>query len=160
MGTTEIIAAPGTPQIIVSREFDGPRELLYRAYTDPALLVQWLGPRSLTMTVERQELRDGGAWRYVHRDAEGGEYGFRGFYHGTPSPDGIVRTSEYEGTPGRVSLETATFEERAGRTLVRLNSVFQSVEDRDGMVESGMEEGVHDGMARLDELVARLAPAR
>lgn len=158
MGTTEIIAAPGIPQIIVTREFDGPRELLYRAYTDPALLVQWLGPRSLTMTVERQELRDGGAWRYVHRDDQGGEFGFHGFYHGTPSPDGVVRTFEYEGTPGRVSLETVTFEERDGRTVVRLNSLFQSVEDRDGMVESGMDEGVDDGMARLDELVARLAP--
>ena len=99
-----------------------------------------------------------GSWRYIHRDADGNEFAFYGVFHGTPSPDGIVRTFEFEGTPGHVSLETATFEERGGRTLLRMNSVFQSVEDRDGMVQSGMEKGVNDSMERLDELVARLAP--
>lgn len=160
MGTTEIIAEPGTHQIVVTREFDAPRDLLFRAYTDPELLVQWLGPRSLTMTVDRYELRDGGVWRFLHHDADGTAYGFHGIFHGTPSVDGVVRTFEFEGWPGRVSLETATFEEDDGRTLVRLNSVFQSVEDRDGMVQGGMEEGVNDGMERLDELIARLTPVR
>ncbi len=110
------------------------------------------------MTVDHLDVRHGGTWRYTSRDADGNDYGFHGVFHGTPSPDGIVQTFEFEGAPGHVSLETATFEDHGGRTLLRLNSVFQSVEDRDGMVQSGMEEGVNDSMERLDELVARLAP--
>ena len=160
MTKTQIIAAPGVPQIVITREFAAPRELLFRAHTDPELLVRWLGPRTLTMTVERHDPRDGGTWRYLHRDAEGNEYGFHGVFHGTPSPDGIVRTFEFEGAPGHVSLETATFEEHDGRTLVRTNAVYQSVEDRDAMIRSGMEEGVNDSMERLEELLARLAPVR
>jgi uncharacterized protein YndB with AHSA1/START domain len=158
MGTTQIIAESGVPQIVITREFDAPRELLFRAFTDPELLVQWLGPRNLTMTIDRHDIQHGGAWRFTHRDADGNEYGFRGVVHGTPSVDGIVRTFEYEGAPGHVSLETATFEEHDGKTLLRTNSVFQSVEDRDAMIQSGMEEGVNDSMERLEELIARLAP--
>ena len=160
MTTTEIIAVPGIPQILITREFAASREFLFRAYTDPELLVQWLGPRRLTMTVHRLEPRDGGSWRYTHRDVDGTEYGFHGVFHGTPSPDGIVQTFEYEGWPGHVSLETLTFEERGDRTLMRQNAVYQSVEDRDAMIQSGMESGVNDSMERLDELIARLAPAR
>ncbi len=158
MAKTQIIAEPGVPQIIITREFDAPRQLLFRAHTDPELLVQWMGPRTLTLTIDRLDARDGGTWRFIHRDADGNEYAFHGVFHGTPSPDGIVRTFEFEGMPGRVSLETLTFEERGGRTLLRANAVFQSVEDRDGHVQSGMEEGVNDSMERLDELVARLSP--
>jgi len=158
---TRISAEPGLPQIVITREFDAPRELVYRAYTDPELLVQWLGPRRLTMTIERYDVRDGGVWRYTHRDADGAEYGFHGVFHGTPSPeDGIVQTFEFEGAPGHVSLETLTFEERGGKTLVRTNDVFQSIEDRDAAIQSGMETGVNEGYERLDELLARLAPAR
>lgn len=159
MGTTRIIAEPGVPQIVITRVFAAPRELLYRAYTDPTLLGQWLGPRRLTMTVDRYDVRDGGTWRYVSRDIDGAEYGFRGLFHGTPSVDaGIVQTFEYEGWPGKVSLQTLTFEEEGGRTLVRMNSVFQSVADRDEMVASGMEVGVNEGMDRLDDLFTNLTP--
>ena len=158
MAETQIIAEPGVPQIVITREFDAPRELLFRAYTDPALLVQWLGPRRLSMTIDRLDNHDGGTWRFIHRDADGNEFGFHGVHHGTPSPNGVIRTFEFEGMPGHVSLETLTFEERGSRTLVRTNAVFQSVEDRDGALQSGMEEGLNDLMERLDELVARLAP--
>ncbi|HEX6796872.1 MAG TPA: SRPBCC family protein [Ktedonobacterales bacterium] len=155
---TQITAEPGVPQIVITREFAASRALLYRAHTDPELLVQWLGPRRMAMTLDRFDLRDGGTWRYTHRDGEGNEYGFHGVFHGTPSPEaGIVQTFEFEGAPGHVSLETLTFEERGGKTLVRVNDVFQSVEDRDAMVESGMEDGVNEGYERLDELLARLA---
>lgn len=161
MATTQIIAEPGTLQIETLREFNAPRELLFRAYTEPDLLVQWLGPRGLTMDIDYYDLRDGGAWRFIHRDADGNEYGFRGVFHGAPSLDnGAVRTFEFEGMPGHVSLETLTFEERGSKTLVRTNSVFQSVADRDGMVQSGMESGVNEGYERLDELIASLATAR
>ncbi|MGH2559837.1 MAG: SRPBCC family protein [Thermomicrobiales bacterium] len=158
MAKTRIIAEPGVPQIVITREFAAPRELLFRAYTDPALLVQWLGPRRLTTTVDRYDVRDGGRWRYVSRDTDGTEYGFHGLFHGTPSVEGIVQTFEFEGTPGKVSLETLTFEEQNGQTLVRINAVYQSVADRDEMVASGMEEGINEGMDRLDELFTNLTP--
>ncbi|HLE78890.1 MAG TPA: SRPBCC family protein [Candidatus Limnocylindrales bacterium] len=157
MTTTTITAEPGVPYIEMTREFDAPRDLLFRAHTDPELLVQWLGPRRLTMTIDRLEPRDGGTWRYTHRDTDGTEYGFHGVYHGTPSPDGIVQTFEFEGAPGHVSLDSLVLEERDGRTLLRGHSVFQSVEDRDAMIQSGMETGVNESMDRLTELVARLA---
>jgi uncharacterized protein YndB with AHSA1/START domain len=153
---TEIVAEPGAQQIVITREFDAPRELVYRAYTDPDLLVQWLGPKRLTMTIERHELRDGGRYRYIHHDENGFEAGFHGVFHGKPSPDGVVRTFEFEGYPGHVSLETLTLVERGGKTLSRAVSVFQSVEDRDGMIASGMESGVNEGMDKLDELLARM----
>jgi uncharacterized protein YndB with AHSA1/START domain len=156
MAQTQIIAEPGIPQILITREFDAPRELVFRAHVDPELLAQWLGPRRLTMIVDRYDVRDGGAWRYINRDDDGNEFAFHGVFHGTPSADGgIVQTFEYEGAPGHVSLQTLTFDERDGRTLLRTNVVFQSVADRDAMIESGMEEGVNDSMDRLDELLAR-----
>jgi uncharacterized protein YndB with AHSA1/START domain len=156
MSKTEITAEPGSPLIVITREFDAPRDLVFRAYTDPDLVVQWLGPRELTTRVDVFDPRDGGRWRYVQTDPQGNEYGFHGVFHGTPSPDAIVQTFEFEGVPGHVALETATLTERDGRTLVRRVSSFQSVEDRDGMVASGMERGVHDSDERLTELLARL----
>jgi uncharacterized protein YndB with AHSA1/START domain len=158
MGTTRVTAEPGLPYIDLSREFDAPPDVLFRAHTDPELLVQWLGPRRLIMTVDRYDVRDGGAWRYTHRDVDGAEYRFHGVFHGTPSPDGIVQTFEFEGAPGHVSLDSLTFEERDGRTWVHIHSVHQSVESRDAMIASGMESGLNEGYARLDELIARLAP--
>lgn len=154
MSKTQITAEPGTPFIVITREFDAPRDLVFRAYTDPELLVRWLGPRELSMKVDQFEVRDGGRWRYVSTDVEGNEYGFRGVFHGTPSPDGTVQTFEFEGMPGHVALEALTMEERDGRTFVRTTSTFQSVEDRDGMVASGMENGVRQSDERLEELLA------
>ena len=156
MTQTEIDAAPGLPQIVITRDFRAPRELIFRAYTDPELLVQWLGPRTVRMTVDRLDARDGGAWRYIHYQPDGEEHAFHGLYHGTPSPDGIVQTYEYERAPGHVSLNTITFDEQGGRTTLRQNTVFQSVGDRDGYVRSGMETGVRDSMDRLGELLAAL----
>ena len=157
MGKTQITAEPGVPFIDITREFDAPRDLIFRAHTDPELLTQWLGPRQYKMIVERYDVRDGGSWRYIHRDDAGNEHGFHGVFHGTPSPDSMVQTFEYEGAPGHVSLDSLKLEDRNGRTVVRGRSVFQSVEDRDAMVQSGMEGGLNEGYDRLDELVARLA---
>jgi uncharacterized protein YndB with AHSA1/START domain len=157
MSKTAITAEPGIPMIIITREFDAPPDLVFRAHTDPDLLVQWLGPRDLAMTIDQYEVRNGGTWRYVNTDAEGNTYGFHGVFHGDPSPDAIVQTFEFEGAPGHVCLQTtAALAEHSGKTLLRTVSVFQSVEDRDAMVASGMERGVHDSGERLDELLARL----
>lgn len=158
MGTTQITAEAGVPFVEMSRTFDAPRDLIFRAHTDPELLVQWLGPRKYEMTVERMDVRDGGVWRYTHRDDQGNTYGFHGVFHGDPSPDRLTQTFEFDGAPGHVSLDTLTLEDRGGQTVVRVHSVFQSVADRDAMIEHGMADGVNDGYDRLDELVARLVP--
>ena len=156
MTETEITAEPGVPQILITREFDAPRELVFRAFTEPDLLLQWLGPRKYTMTIDRYEVRDGGTWRYVHTDDGGNTFGFHGVFHGTPSPESMVQTFEFEGAPGNVSMDTATLEEQDGKTVMRVNSVFQSVEARDAMYESGMADGMNDSFDRLDDLLAKL----
>lgn len=156
MAGTQITAEPGIPQILITREFNSPREVLFRAHTDPDLLVQWLGPRWLT--IDRFDPRHGGTWRYIDWDPVSGEYSFRGVFHGTPSPGGIVQTFEYEGRPGRVSLQTVTFTEHGSTTLLSQATVFQSVEDRDWELESGMLLGATDSLECLDELLARITP--
>jgi uncharacterized protein YndB with AHSA1/START domain len=156
MTEMQITAEPGVPQVLTARTFDAPRDLVFRAFVEPDLLVQWLGPRQYTMTIERFDVRDGGTYRYVHADDAGNAFGFHGVFHGEPSPDGFVQTLEFEGAPGHVSMDTLTLEERDGKTTVRTNSVFQSVEARDAMVQSGMAEGMSEGYDRLEELIATL----
>jgi uncharacterized protein YndB with AHSA1/START domain len=158
MAKTTITAEPGTPFIDITREFDAPRDLVVRAFTDAELIPQWWGPSRYTTTVERLEARDGGRWRFRQADDDGNEFAFHGVFHGSPSVDGITQTFEYEGMPGHISLETALFEDvGGGKTLVRQHSAFQSVADRDGMVEAGMEDGVVEGNERLDQLFRRLS---
>lgn len=126
-----------------------PREFVFKAFTDPRPLVQWLGPRRLTMTVEQFESKNGGPWRFIHKDKDGNAYASHGLHHETAPPERIIRTFEFEGLPekGHASLETARFEEMpGGRTKLVTQSVFQSVADRDGMIQSGMEEGVIDSL--------------
>lgn len=156
MSETTITAEPNSTLITITRTFDAPRELVYRAYTDPELIPQWLGPRDTTTRIEQYDLRNGGVWRYVSVDSEGGEWAFRGVFHGEPSVEGVTQTFEFEGMPGHVCLETAHFEDADGRTIVRTLSAFQSVADRDGMVDSGMETGIVDGHERLDEVLRAL----
>lgn len=160
MAKTDITAVPGMPQIVITREFNTSPEFLFRAHTDPELLVQWLGPRDLAMKVECLDARHGGTWRYIHEDRNGNEFSFRGVFHGTPSPDGITQTSEFDGAPGNVSLESMTFEEHGGKTLLRSIATYQSIEVRDIVIASGMESGVVEGYERLDELAEKMAPVR
>ncbi len=150
----QIVAEPGKHDATMTRTLNAPRELVFRAYTDPNLIPQWWGPRRLTTTVDKMEVRPGGYWRFVQRDAQGNEYAFHGAFHSI-EPTRIVQTFEWEGMPGHVSLDTVILEEKDGKTLVTSHSVFQSVEDRDGMLQSGMEEGVIDGDARIEELAER-----
>src|SRR5258708_18368182 len=99
INTTQIVAAPGVPQIEVTRQFDAPPGLLLRAHIEPDLIVRWLGPRRLTVTVDYLEARHGGMWRHTHRDAGGSAHVLHGLYHGTPSLDGMVQTYEAEARP-------------------------------------------------------------
>ena len=156
MSETKVQAPEGVPFIDVRREFDAPRDLVFRAFTDPALLVQWLGPRKYEMVIDTYDLRAGGSWRYLHRDADGNEYGFHGVFHGDPSPDGFVQTFEFEGAPGHVSLDKLVLEEIDGRTTVHTHTVHQSLEARNAMVENGMAVGMNEGFNRLDALLDRL----
>lgn len=156
---TLITVEPGKQEIIVSREFEAPVGLLFRAFTDPAHVVNWLGPRSLQMRIETWDCRPGGSWRYLSTDSDGNEYGFHGVFHDVTSNERVIQTFEFEGLPetGHVALETARFEALpGGRSRLVTLSVFQSVEDRDGMAESGMEGGIRDSHSRLEELLATL----
>jgi uncharacterized protein YndB with AHSA1/START domain len=156
MAKTDFIIEPGVQEVVMTRVFDGPRELVYKIATDPELRPQWWGPSYLTTTVVKMDVRSGGEWRIVQKDPEGHEFGFHGVYHTVDAPSRVVNTFEYEGVPGHVALETATFEEIDGnKTRLTMQSVFQSLEDRDGMVASGMEGGASEGMDRLAELVAK-----
>lgn len=160
MAKTQITAEPAVPQLIVTSEFAAPRDLLFRAYTDPELLVQWLGPRGLALTVDHVDTRHGGTWRHIGSDADGGKYTFRGVFHGTPSPDGIVQTLEFEGMPGHVCLETVTFTELGDTTMVTQNTVYQSAQDRDQALRFDMAEDINESIERLEELLTRLVPER
>ena len=101
--------------------------------------------RSTRWSSRRYDVRAGGSWRYIHRDADGNEFGFHGVFHGEPSPDGFTQTFEFEGAPGHVALDHLTLEEHDGRTTVRTHSVYQSLEARDAMVANGMAEGMNEG---------------
>lgn len=156
---TIITAESGKQELFITREFDAPQELVFKAFTDPNLYVQWLGPRELTMTLETFEPRNGGSWRYIQKDASGNEYAFHGVNHEVLSPKRIIGTFEFEGLPekGHVILETARFDGLPGnRTKLISQSVFMSVADRDGMLQSGMEVGVNDSYDRLDELLKKM----
>lgn len=152
---TRIIAERGRQEVTITRVFDAPRDLVFKANTDRNLVPQWWGPKRLATTIDKMEARAGGLWRIVQRDAAGNEYAFHGVYHEVRSPERIVDTFEFEGMPGHVSLETCTLEEIGGKTKLISRSVYQSVEDRDGMLMAGMEEGVFESMDRLAELLKK-----
>jgi uncharacterized protein YndB with AHSA1/START domain len=155
---TTITAEPGKQELFITREFDATRELVFKAHTDPDLFVQWLGPRGLTTTLETFEPVNGGKWRFIQRDQDGNEFGFHGVFHEVSS-DRVIQTFEFDGLPesGHVVLETIRFEELPnGRTRLTSQSVYQSVADRDGMIQAGMESGIVDGYERLDEILEAL----
>jgi uncharacterized protein YndB with AHSA1/START domain len=152
---TEISATPGGREVVITRTFNAPRERVWEAFTNPELAKQWLGPRRLKMEIKEWDARAGGSYRYVHIDENGNEYGFHGVFHGLHKPSKAIQTFEFEGMPeqGHVSLDTLLLEEVEGKTKVTTISVFQTPEDRDGMLQSGMEKGLNEGYERLDELL-------
>ena len=155
---TIITVEPGKQELFITREFDAPRALVYKAHIDPDLYIQWLGPRGYEMILETFEPHSGGRYRYIHKDNDGNEYGFRGVFHEI-SEELMIQTFEFEGLPerGHVVLDTMRLEELPGnRTRATIQSVYQSVSDRDGMVQAGMERGVNEGYERLDELLAKM----
>lgn len=155
----KIIAEPGKQELFIVREFDAPRELVFKTYVDPELLVQWLGPKEYSMIIETYEPKFGGKWRFIDKDKDGNEFKFHGVVHEVLPPKRLIRTFEFDGLPesGHVSLEIAVFDEISdNRTKVTSQAVYLSVADRDGMVQSGMERGVNEGFERLDALLKKL----
>jgi uncharacterized protein YndB with AHSA1/START domain len=151
---TTITAQPGTPFLEVVREFDAPRALVFRAGTEPDLVVQWLGPRDLKMRIDTWDARTGGGYRYFHyREGDDSEAGFRGVFHTVQPDELVIQTFEFDGAPNQVCIETATYEDLGGRTRLTTRSVFPSVEAREMAIQSGMNDGINDSMDRLAELL-------
>jgi uncharacterized protein YndB with AHSA1/START domain len=152
----KLTAEAGKQDILVVREFDAAREVVFTAFTDPKYLIRWLGPNNMTMSIDYYDSRSGGSYRYVHTDPNGNAYGFHGVIHESTAPNRVIQTFEFEGLPesGHVALDIVIFEELPGkRTRVTIQSVFRSVADRDGMVTSGMERGLTEGFGRLDHIL-------
>lgn len=150
------ITLPSEREIVMTRVFNAPRELVFQAHVDPMLVAQWWGLRDNQTIVDQLDARPGGKWRFVQRRADGSEEGFRGEFREIVPPERFTWTFEWEGLPGHVGLETYSFEEHAGQTTLTATSVFPTPEDRDGIIASGMESGANESADRLDELLARL----
>lgn len=142
------------PAVRIIREFDAPPAKVFRAHTDPDLLVRWLGPRDLTMRIDHYDCRTGGSYRYIHARGED-EYGFHGCFHEVRPSELIVQTFTFEGMPDGVALEKLRLEDLGnGRTRLTATSLVDSFEDRDAFVAGGMEVGIREGYERLDEVLA------
>ncbi len=144
---------PSDREVSMSRVFDAPRELVFKAHIDPKLVAQWWGQRYSTTIVDKLDAQPGGSWRFIQREPDGNEYAFRGEFREIVAPTRIVQTFEFEGMPGKIVVDTMTFEDLGGKTRVTTRSVFDSIEDRDGMLSTGMEEGANESWDRLAELL-------
>ncbi|MBO0812739.1 MAG: SRPBCC family protein [Microlunatus sp.] len=145
-----IIADPDLPKITITREFDAPPDKVFAAHVDPEIFAQWIGPNRYEVTIDHWDAGTGGSYRYAT-----GEHWFFGSFHEVlPEQNKIVQTWSWEGLPGSVSLDTYTFTELpGGRCLLTGISLVDSMEAQAGMLASGMEVGVNEGYAKLDELL-------
>ena len=150
------VTTPSEREIVMTREFDAPRDLVFEAHTSCEHMTRWWGPRKYEFASCEIDFRPGGKWRVVHRGPDGDEHAFRGEYREIVPPERIVWTFEYEGFPGQISVETLRLEERDRKTTLTATAVYDTVEARDAMLQSGMEEGARETMDRLDEYLAQL----
>lgn len=146
-------------EIVMTRDFAAPRALVFQAYTDPALIPRWWGLGKHDTSVDKMDVRPGGAWRFICRDPEGGVYAFRGEYREVVPPERLVYTFEFEPMAGHVMTETIEFHAIGAKTRVTTRSAFASREDRDGMIASGMEKGAAESCDRLEKLLHEMARA-
>jgi uncharacterized protein YndB with AHSA1/START domain len=155
---SEFVIKPGSNEISVTRVFDAPSDLVFKAMTDPDLIPRWWGPRRYWTKVDKMEAKSGGSWRFINGDDAGNQHGFHGVYHLVDAAGPvIIQTFEWEGLPGHVALETMRLEDLGGgKTRMVQESVFQTVEDRDGAASSGMQDGAAETHDRLAEVVAEL----
>jgi uncharacterized protein YndB with AHSA1/START domain len=150
-----VLTTPSDREVRIERVFAAPRERVWRAFTEPELVAQWWG-RGNKVVIERMEVERGGHWRFVEHSADG-VHGFEGRYREVTPPERLVWTFEWDGMPGYVAVDTAEFEDLGdGRTKVITTSIFHTVEERDGMLASGMQSGLDQSYAALDRLLAKL----
>ena len=151
------ITTPSDREIRIERIFNAPRDRVWRAVTDPASIAQWWG-RGHRLVVERMDVEPGGHWRFVEHGPDGIQ-GFEGRYREVTPPERLVHTFEWDGMPGYVAIETIVFDDLGdGRTRIATTSLFHTTEERDGMLRSGMEEGLNESYAALDRLLATMGP--
>lgn len=143
-------------ELTMHRTFNAPRELVFRAFSEPELVAKWWGQRSSETIVETYDFRPGGAWRMIQRSPDGQEYAFRGSFLEIERPSRIVQTFEFEPMPGHISTDALTLTEVEGGTKLTIDSTFQSKEDLEGMLQSGMEAGANESYDQLAELLATL----
>lgn len=152
---TTVTAEPGKREVVITQVFDAPRELVWKALTDPELMPQWGGPKEYVITIDKMDVRSGGKWRYVQRGPDGSASTFHGVYMTVTPPERLVDTWEWEGMPGQTALETITLEEQDGATKVTTTEEFQTAEDRDRALQE-MSEGAIESGERLAELLKKM----
>ena len=150
------VTLPTDEQILITREFEAPKDLVYRAWTEPELVRRWWGGERGEVTVVEIDLRVGGAWRCAMVTGDGSEAAFRGEYRELVPNERIVSTEVYEGIPGAEALNTVTFEEKGGLTTLRVLVEHASKEARDAHIASGMEVGMREGMDLLERVALSL----
>jgi uncharacterized protein YndB with AHSA1/START domain len=159
---TAVVTLPTDTQIVVTREFDAPKHLVYRAYTEPALIERWWSGERGTVTSVEADVRAGGTWRYVMKANEGMEIAFHGEYREVEPDERLVATEVYELGPGamndesQATVNTTTFTESEGRTTMTLVTECPSPEIRDIIIESGMEGGMQEGFDKLEQVAISL----
>jgi uncharacterized protein YndB with AHSA1/START domain len=154
-GVKATVTTPTDREIHIERVFNAPRERVWKAMTDPKLVAQWWG-RGNKLVIEKMEVERGGHWRFVEHSAEG-VHGFEGRYREVTPPERVVQTFEWDGMPGHVIVETIVLEDLGdGRTRIVNTSLFHTPEERDGMLQSGMEEGLNQSYAALDAVLSTM----
>jgi uncharacterized protein YndB with AHSA1/START domain len=157
MGKNNLVVNRAEKEFTMSRVFDAPRELVWQVYTDPQLVPRWWGLRNVQTIVDKMDLKVGGVWRYLQRDDQGNEYAFNGVYKEIRAPERLTYTFEFEPLAGHIVTDTLTFEELPdGKTRITARSTFDTLEDLEGMLQSGMEEGADETWDRLEEALAEI----
>ena len=152
------ITLPSDKEILITRTLRAPRELVWRAYTEPEHIKEWMGPKIIKTLLYESDLRPGGKWRMVQRDPEGKEHVFSGENKEIRYPEYIAQTWRYDGFPDAESLSSVTFEKHGENTMVKIHVQHTSRENRDAWLSNGrMEWGMREGFQRLDQLITRLA---
>ena len=156
LSSTFSLTPVGDKEIVIKRQFNAPRDLVFKACSSCEHLMKWLGPCFLTMVDCEMDFRVGGKYRYVQRAPDGTEYAFRGEYREIDPPQRMVQTFEFEAMAGHIAEETFTLDEMDGRTQLTVVAVYMSAEDREGIIQSGMEAGVKESYDRLEEYLTAL----
>lgn len=143
-------------EVVLTRIFNAPRARVFTVYTDPKSIPFWWGRRNYITTVDKMDVKVGGLWRYVQNDPKGNEFAFNGEFREIVPHERLVYTFEFEAMPGHIILETIAFEEYKGKTKVTATALFQTTDDLNGMLNSGMEEGASESWDRLAELLAKV----